>query len=232
MSKLTNALNQIWYEQDGKQVKVGLTRDFLAQLEECWHILPGHNRTIKAKSPLFTMETNDGLIPVLAPISGSVVSWDAKATNFPDKLTENDVIMVLTSEKLARKEEDDVVANPAIMTRGVGGFFANVPLPSTTTTARGTITPTMGGTMIWDDVEPPRAPRAPRAPATAFAAPNTAGGVTWQDRHIFALVRAGRGEDARTTADTWGIDWAAAVERVEAVRRTTPPRPGDDGLEF
>ncbi len=103
MSKLTDSLNQIWYEQEGRQIKVGLTSDFLNQLDECWHILPAHSHHIKEKSPLLTVETNDGLMSILSPVSGNVLRWETRATNFPDKLTSNDIILVLTSENLEVK---------------------------------------------------------------------------------------------------------------------------------
>lgn len=100
MSKVTNALNQIWYQQDGEQIKIGLTRSFLDTLDECWHILPG-GRSVKAKAPLMTVETNDSLVSILSPVAGNLFNWNERATNFPDKLTEDDVVLTLTTARVA-----------------------------------------------------------------------------------------------------------------------------------
>ncbi len=98
MSKQVDAKNQIWYEQDGKYVRMGLTRSFLDTLDECWHILPSNMTAIKMKAPLLTIESNDGLISLLSPVTGNLSNWDSKAANFPEKLTEEDVIVTLSSE--------------------------------------------------------------------------------------------------------------------------------------
>lgn len=101
MSKITNALNQIWYEKNGDVILMGLTRSFLDTLDECLHIIPTSGVSVKEKSPLFTVETNDCLVSILSPVSGSFLSWNDRATNFPDKLTESDVIIRLSSKEVA-----------------------------------------------------------------------------------------------------------------------------------
>lgn len=98
MTTLTNKLNQIWYKTDGDTIRMGLTRSFLDQLDECWHILPPNGRIIKEKSPLFTIETNDSLVSVLSPVAGNFLSWNDRATNFPDKLTDMDVLIELSTK--------------------------------------------------------------------------------------------------------------------------------------
>lgn len=99
--KQNNKLNQIWYEVSGANIKMGLTRSFLDQLDECWHILPPMGRQIKMKAPLFTVETNDSLVSVLSPVAGNFLTWNDRATNFPDKLTESDVLIELTTLEVA-----------------------------------------------------------------------------------------------------------------------------------
>lgn len=98
MSKIVNALNQIWHEERENTITIGLTRDFLNSLDECWHILPTTQAEIKVKTPLFTLETNDGLLSILSPVKGFLHHWNDQATNFPDKLTENDPIITLAKE--------------------------------------------------------------------------------------------------------------------------------------
>lgn len=103
MTKEVDAQNQIWFEKDGKIVRLGLTRNFLETLTECWHILPSNMKKIKQKAPLLTIESNDGLISLLSPVTGYLQNWDNKAANFPEKLTEADVIVTLTSEEAIAK---------------------------------------------------------------------------------------------------------------------------------
>lgn len=103
MTKEVDAQNQIWFEKDGKIVRLGLTRNFLETLTECWHILPSNMKKIKQKAPLLTIESNDGLISLLSPVTGYLQNWDNKAANFPEKLTEADVIVTLTSEEAVAK---------------------------------------------------------------------------------------------------------------------------------
>src|SRR5215213_4620006 len=106
MTKQVDERNQIWYEEDGKLVRMGLTRSFLDTLDECWHILPSNMKTIKKRAPLLTIENNDGLISLLSPVTGNLSNWDTKAANFPEKLTENDVIVTLTSDEVQQSPTD------------------------------------------------------------------------------------------------------------------------------
>jgi glycine cleavage system H lipoate-binding protein len=115
MPKVVNDLNQIWVESDGgEHVKIGFTRDFLQQLDQCWHILPANNSRFKKQMPLMTVETNDGLVSILSPVTGYLQNFDRKAQDFPDKLTEEDVILSINvAEKKAVKKEpshDELVA--------------------------------------------------------------------------------------------------------------------------
>lgn len=98
--KQTDKLGQIWYETSGENTKIGLTRSFLDTLDECWHILPPASRQIRMRAPLFTVETNDSLVSVLSPVAGNFLNWNERATNFPDKLRDTDVIIELTSKAL------------------------------------------------------------------------------------------------------------------------------------
>lgn len=206
MSKITDALNQIWYEQDGKQIKIGLTRDFLAGLDECWHILPGNNRQIKAKSPLMTVETNDCLRPVLSPVSGNVLRWENKATNFPDQLTENDVVMILTSEKLADADAAEFPPPPP-------GFNADEWLAArqgrATTATPTTMWTTAGGAQVigrteitGQDFQPP--PAAPAGPALQ----------PWQRATLIDTYLTLGANSARTQAGQLGLNWDAVVLSV------------------
>lgn len=91
-----NSANQIWYEESDAGYRIGFTKSFLAGMDQCWHILPAHNERFKLKSPLLTIETNEALFSILSPVVGFLDRVDDKAQNFPDQLTEDDAVMMLT----------------------------------------------------------------------------------------------------------------------------------------
>jgi hypothetical protein len=121
--------SQLWYEQQDRNIRIGFTKEFLEQLDQCWHILPANLSRIKANAPLMAIETNDALISVLSPVSGSFVTFSHKAQNFPNKLTEDDVVMELIEGKTSQipRPVDEMAAAPAIAPprarRPGGGVF-------------------------------------------------------------------------------------------------------------
>lgn len=86
-------IGNIWVLRNGESTKIGFTRSFINSLNHCWHIMPGNVRQVKEKSPLLAIESHEGLISVPSPVTGNVVFWNDKASNFPEKLTEEDVIV-------------------------------------------------------------------------------------------------------------------------------------------
>lgn len=114
MRKL-NSKNQIWYDEDGDLVRIGFTQPFLNTLDQCWHILPSNTEKFKLKAPLLTVETNDSLISIMSPVAGNFMNYSDKAQNFPDRLTEADVIMELSTKPVVRAQvaRAQVADNPA-----------------------------------------------------------------------------------------------------------------------
>lgn len=114
MPKQVDSKNQIWFEQNEQGVtRIGFTRSFLDGMDQCWHILPAGRGKFREKSPLMVVETNDSLISILAPIAGNFGEWSTKAQNFPNKLTEDDVVIELRKERTVQidpVEEDEPVA--------------------------------------------------------------------------------------------------------------------------
>lgn len=176
MSKMTNSLNQLWYQKDGDVFNMGLTRNFLESLDECWHILPTNTSRVKEKSPLFTIETNDSLLSILSPVAGNFLNWNDRATNFPDKLTEADVIIKLSTKELVKAEPPAGLDNEAEIHR-LTAIVTNITLPMRERLAaqqliqhisaagiRPAINPTGAGQIIdnpfrlWDTIRPPQAP--------------------------------------------------------------------------
>jgi len=90
--------NQIWYTEKGSQTEIGFTADFLNTVKEAWHVVPvSLKEKVKPTHPLLAVETNDALFTVFSPREGQITTFNSKAHNFPDQLTEDDVICVLDS---------------------------------------------------------------------------------------------------------------------------------------
>lgn len=95
--------DKIWYVDDGKLVKIGFNRDFLVGLQaECWHIMPANTKSVKEKAPLVTVENNEEMYSIPSPVSGYVMEFSQKASNFPDKLVETDVVVKITREEIKK----------------------------------------------------------------------------------------------------------------------------------
>lgn len=89
-------MSKIWTLVEGNYTKVGFEKDFLKQMEQCWHIMPAQARGIlKAKHPLLVVETNDEVISIPSPCEGIIEMFSDKARNFPEKITEKDTIITI-----------------------------------------------------------------------------------------------------------------------------------------
>lgn len=118
MTKQVNNKNQIWYEQTEQGVtKIGFTRSFLDGMDQCWHILPGNMERFREKAPLMVVETNDALVSILSPITGNFGQWSVKAQDFPNQLTEDDVVMEIRQGPRIEQPMDEVPDHPRVMGR-------------------------------------------------------------------------------------------------------------------
>lgn len=89
-------MSKIWTLVEGNYTKVGFEKDFLKQMEQCWHIMPAQARgVLKAKHPLLVVETNDEVISIPSPVEGIIEMFSDKARNFPEKITEKDTIITI-----------------------------------------------------------------------------------------------------------------------------------------
>lgn len=92
-------LKDIWTEEvkDGT-INIGFTQQFIDQnMNECFHVIQADTKQVTKDGPLLVLETNSCLESIKAPITGHVHFFNQKALNFPDKLTEADVIITLSS---------------------------------------------------------------------------------------------------------------------------------------
>lgn len=93
----------LWFTTEKDETRIGFTRSFIAErLSECFHVLPADTKNVKEKGPLLVLETNDGLEPVCSPVTGRLTYFNEKARNFPDRLTEEDCIVSLSSKELTK----------------------------------------------------------------------------------------------------------------------------------
>jgi glycine cleavage system H lipoate-binding protein len=93
----------LWFTTEKDETRIGFTRSFIAErLSECFHVLPADTKNVKEKGPLLVLETNDGLEPVCSPVTGRLTYFNEKARNFPDRLTEEDCIVSLSSKELKK----------------------------------------------------------------------------------------------------------------------------------
>lgn len=95
-----------WFKknEDGS-TEIGLTASFLNDLDGCWHMMAAAStRTeVKEEQPLLSVETNDGLFSVTAPVAGVISFFAHEALNFPDKVKEDTVVAIM---KPYKKEEE------------------------------------------------------------------------------------------------------------------------------
>jgi glycine cleavage system H lipoate-binding protein len=85
----------LWYEkQSDGTVHIGFTQAFITQaMEECFHVLPADYRNLFENKAALVIESNDGVKSLKSPVTGTIVEFNTKARNFPDRLTEDDVIL-------------------------------------------------------------------------------------------------------------------------------------------
>jgi glycine cleavage system H lipoate-binding protein len=97
--KQVTACGKLWYREEDKKVSIGFMPGFLEQVRECWHVTPAALKRVNEKSPLLSVETDDALFSVHSPVSGEIYTFNDKASNFPDQLTEEDVVCVIGPER-------------------------------------------------------------------------------------------------------------------------------------
>lgn len=213
--KVVNDKNQIWHEVDGPKIRIGLTNSFLGTLEECWHILPAGEGTFKKLSPLMTIETNDCLVSILSPVSGNFLNWNTTAANFPDRLTENDVVLTLTSEKVAKAAPPQEAATPQALSANP---FA----------------PNSAQWRAWNNIQRERtqqeqlrqmgiATSLTQPREDVFSTPPLSGGRVFANLSDWAVTPQTTDQQERNARIV-----ANATREVEAARQRREPRPQDD----
>ena len=100
MPKQIDKTGRLWYETKEGETRIGFTEEFLQQMQDCFHIVPGKQRTtIRQDGPLMAIETNECLFSIRAPVSGIITFFNTKAQDFPEKLTVDEVVCVLSEKK-------------------------------------------------------------------------------------------------------------------------------------
>src|ERR1700743_1891382 len=84
----------IWIEEGVGTVNIGFTNEFIREiLSECFHITQASMVMLTKDRPMLTVETNEGLKVIRSPVTGPVIQFDHTARDFPDKLTEDSVVL-------------------------------------------------------------------------------------------------------------------------------------------
>lgn len=85
----------IWTETDDRGVvKIGFSRAYIEQqLGECFHVMQADRRVARQGQPIMVLETNDGTSRIKSPLNGRIIKFNNKAMDFPDRLSEDDVIL-------------------------------------------------------------------------------------------------------------------------------------------
>lgn len=93
-------------------INVGFTQPCIEEkLQECFHVLPADVVRTKREQPLLVLETNDGLVSIKSPVNGHITFFSDKARNFPDRLSEEDVIVTLITEEQRKKSIEKAKKN-------------------------------------------------------------------------------------------------------------------------
>jgi glycine cleavage system H lipoate-binding protein len=93
----------IWVRENAdKTVSIGFTRDFIdQQLSECFHVVLVNDKTTTKGKSMLTIETNDGLKTIKAPVTGAITFFDSNARDFPDRCNwEQEVIKIFPKESV------------------------------------------------------------------------------------------------------------------------------------
>lgn len=94
-----------------KEVNIGFTRVFIDQkMMECFHVVQADVKNLMDKGPMLVIETNDGLESIKSPVTGTVRYFNPKARNFPDRLTEEDIIITVLPKGIVVAGAEKVLA--------------------------------------------------------------------------------------------------------------------------
>lgn len=103
----TNNAKQIWFKEvKAGMFAVGLTDEFLGDIRKnCWSIIFGKNE-VKKDTPLFAVETTDGLLSVLSPVDGMMQELTAThlARNAPEKLMSAEPLFNIVPRKVKKTQ--------------------------------------------------------------------------------------------------------------------------------
>lgn len=99
--------NTLWSETDSRGVvKIGFNREYIeTKLGECFHVMQADRKFARKGQPLLVLETNDAVERLPSPVTGTIITFNHKASDFPDRLSTEDIILEILPEgvKLSAK---------------------------------------------------------------------------------------------------------------------------------
>src|SRR5271156_6203635 len=93
-------IGNLWTESGPKgTLRIGFTQRFIEEkLGEGFHVMQADLTKVQKGGPMLVIETNDGLESLSAPITGTIMTFNERARNFPDRLKEEEVILEVLPE--------------------------------------------------------------------------------------------------------------------------------------
>jgi hypothetical protein len=97
---MRESLGNIWTETDSRGVmRIGFSREYIeTKLGECFHVMQADIKFARKGQPLLVLETNDACEKIKSPLTGTILMFNGKAANYPDRLTDEDVIVEVLPE--------------------------------------------------------------------------------------------------------------------------------------
>jgi glycine cleavage system H lipoate-binding protein len=112
----------LWTETSPRgTLRIGFTQRFIEEkLGECFHVMQADLNKVVRGGPMLVIETNDGLENLKSPVTGSILVFNDRARNFPDRLKEEETILEVLPDGVklepvvkAKRVEKAKIAAPA-----------------------------------------------------------------------------------------------------------------------
>ena len=107
-------MDDIWVQEGKGTVDIGFTQLFIDRiLGECYHITQASSVMMTKDRAMLTIETNEGLKVIRSPVTGTVSYFNTHARDFPDRLTEDSVVISIKPKTIVVGVEKKEVKKPS-----------------------------------------------------------------------------------------------------------------------
>lgn len=103
--------DDIWSHEVNGTINIGFMQSFIDRiLGECYHITQSSLELVTKNKAMLTIETNEGLKVIRSPVTGTVVYFNNTARDFPDRLTEETVVITIRPKQVVVPRVDAKVS--------------------------------------------------------------------------------------------------------------------------